>query len=57
LHLLDQVKGASHFMTTQSSNQKIHQELQQQLPGYLVPKMVKEIAGKANKTPFYETCK
>ena len=56
LHLLDQVKGASHFMTTQSSNQKIHQELQQQLPGYLVPKMVKEIAGKANKTPFYKTC-
>jgi L-lysine 2,3-aminomutase len=55
--LLDQVKGASHFMTTQSSNQKIYQELQQQLPGYLVPKMVKEIAGKANKTPFYETCK
>lgn len=50
LNLLDQVKGTEHFEVSQQDAILIHQELRTQLPGYLVPKMVKEIAGQPNKT-------
>ena len=50
LHLLDKVQGAAHFDVSQSQAVLIMQQLTQQLPGYLVPKLVKEEAGKPNKT-------
>ncbi len=50
LHLLDKVKGAHHFDVPLSEAQRIYRELQAMLPGYLVPKMVREIAGEKNKT-------
>ncbi|WP_428353635.1 EF-P beta-lysylation protein EpmB [Methyloprofundus sp.] len=50
LHLLDRAKGTAHFEVTQADAAKIHNKLQQLLPGYLVPKLVKEQAGKAAKT-------
>lgn len=50
LHLLDRANGTAHFEVPQLEAIKIHQELQQILPGYLVPKLVKEQSGVAAKT-------
>lgn len=50
LHLLDKVQGASHFDTPLKRVLEIHQQLQSVLPGYLVPRLVREEAGKTNKT-------
>ena len=50
LHLLDRVKGAAHFEVAEADAIKLLQTLNTMLPGYMVPKMVKEIPGKAGKT-------
>lgn len=51
LHLLDRVNGAAHFEVTEAEAVQLVRDLQQQLPGYLVPKLVREIAGAASKVP------
>ena len=53
LHVLDKVKGAHHFDTAADEIDQIYTELLASLPGYLVPKLVREIAGEKNKTPLY----
>lgn len=50
LHLLDKARGTAHFEVKEAEAIKIHQRLQSTLPGYLVPKLVKEQAGEAAKT-------
>jgi L-lysine 2,3-aminomutase len=50
LHVLDKVKGAAHFDLSFTKTQAIYQELQSRLPGYLVPRLVKEEPGKVSKT-------
>lgn len=45
LHLLDKVEGASHFEVSEEIALSLMQELQAKLPGYLVPKLVRERAG------------
>ncbi len=50
LHLLDRVQGAAHFEVTENSAKQIMREIASELPGYLVPKLVKEVAGQAGKT-------
>jgi EF-P beta-lysylation protein EpmB len=50
LHVLDKVQGAAHFDTPIQNALAIFQELQSILPGYLVPRLVREEAGKKNKT-------
>lgn len=50
LHLLDKVAGAAHFEVHEKQASILMAEITQQLPGYLVPKLVKEIAGKHSKT-------
>jgi EF-P beta-lysylation protein EpmB len=50
LHLLDKASGTSHFEIDESKAKKIYQALQALLPGYLVPKLVREIPGKQSKT-------
>ncbi len=50
LHLLDKASGTAHFNVPESEAIVLHKALQKQLSGYLVPKLVKEEAGKANKT-------
>ncbi|MCX7090996.1 MAG: EF-P beta-lysylation protein EpmB [Legionellales bacterium] len=45
LHLLDPVQGAQHFDLDLDAALTIYQDLQSQLPGYLVPKLVRERAG------------
>ena len=54
LHLLDRARGTAHFEVKQTEAVKIHQQLQQLLPGYLVPKLVKEQAGEAAKTLLFD---
>ena len=50
LHLLDKVQGAQHFYINDDKARQLHSEIRQRLPGYLVPKLVKEEAGKKSKT-------
>ncbi|MES9833005.1 MAG: EF-P beta-lysylation protein EpmB [Candidatus Thiodiazotropha sp. DIVDIV] len=52
LHLLDRVSGAAHFEVEEEILNHLKQQLLHRLPGYLVPKMVREIAGEGSKTPF-----
>ncbi|AJB47590.1 MULTISPECIES: EF-P beta-lysylation protein EpmB [Acinetobacter] len=53
LHVLDKVKGAQHFDLMPSEIDAIYQDVLASLPGYLVPKLVREIAGEKNKTPLF----
>lgn len=50
LHVLDKVQGAAHFDITLEHAQRIHQEMAQVLPGYLVPRLMREDAGELSKT-------
>ena len=50
LHLLDKVQGAAHFEVSETQARKIMQEVASKLPGYLVPRLVKEESGHASKT-------
>ncbi len=50
LHLLDKVKGASHFQVEKSEALTLYNKLRAQLPGYLVPQLVEEIPGADSKT-------
>jgi EF-P beta-lysylation protein EpmB len=52
LHLLDRVDGAGHFEVQERRADELYQAMRAQLPGYLVPRMVREEAGRAFKTPF-----
>ena len=52
LHLLDKVEGASHFDIDEAQAIKITAELLEALPGFLVPKLVREIGGQKSKTPI-----
>lgn len=53
LHVLDKVKGAHHFDLDAAKIDLIYKEVLASLPGYLVPKLVREIAGQQNKTPLF----
>lgn len=45
LHLLDKIQGAAHFDCSVMEAKKLHDAMRSQLPGYLVPKLVREVAG------------
>ena len=51
--MLDPVAGAMHFDINKQAALKLKTSLEQQLPGYLVPKLVQEIAGKQAKTAIF----
>jgi EF-P beta-lysylation protein EpmB len=53
LHILDKVQGAAHFEVPVDRAKALMAELMARLPGYLVPKLVRELAGQPNKTPVY----
>ncbi|NHB56975.1 EF-P beta-lysylation protein EpmB [Acinetobacter shaoyimingii] len=53
LHVLDKVKGAQHFDLNKNKIEDIYKNVLADLPGYLVPKLVREIAGEQNKTPLF----
>lgn len=49
LHLLDRVTGTGHFEVDETKALNLMHEVQTRLPGFLVPKMVRETAGQAYK--------
>lgn len=51
LHLLDRVQGAAHFEVSEIQARSLMRDLTERLPGYLVPKLVRELPGHASKTP------
>ncbi len=55
LHQLDRVHGTAHFEVPDQEAIRIHQEARARLPGYLLPQLVREIAGAASKLPLDET--
>lgn len=52
LHMFDPVKGASHFDVNRNQAKSLMAEMIKRLPGFLVPKLVKEIPGQPGKTPI-----
>ena len=50
LHLLDKVSGAAHFDVSLDRALALHSALHARLPGYLVPRLVREDAGAPGKT-------
>ncbi len=50
LHLLDKVQGVGHFDVDINEVKQIMHKVQSNLPGYLVPKLVREIPGEVSKT-------
>ncbi len=45
LHMLDPVEGAAHFEVSEETARLLHTELTARLPGYLVPRLVREVEG------------
>lgn len=52
LHALDRATGTGHFEVDQEAGKQLIDVIRQALPGYLVPKLVREIAGEGSKTPL-----
>jgi EF-P beta-lysylation protein EpmB len=56
LHVLDRVAGAAHFEVEEQHARELVGELAAQRPGYLVPRLVREVPGTASKrelAPLY----
>jgi EF-P beta-lysylation protein EpmB len=51
LHLLDRVRGSGHFEVPEDQAVRLLEAVRQRLPGYLVPRLVREVAGHRSKTP------
>ncbi|KFA59871.1 EF-P beta-lysylation protein EpmB [Gilliamella sp. Choc4-2] len=49
IHLLDKVQGAAHFMIDDRKARQIMKQLSEQVSGYLVPKLAREIGGEKSK--------
>lgn len=54
LHMLDHASGVGHFAVTKESALAILRIMREHLPGYLVPRLVREEAGASAKTPLCE---
>lgn len=50
LHVLDRVQGAAHFDVDEERALALHTEVTARLPGYLVPRLVREIPGEPAKS-------
>ena len=55
LHQLDPVQGAAHFAVSDQQALRLHQQMREHLPGYLLPELVSEIQGERSKTPLATT--
>ena len=49
LHMLDRVEAAAHFDVLMDRARFLHDELTNRLPGYLVPRLVREVPGSPAK--------
>ncbi|QSP94590.1 EF-P beta-lysylation protein EpmB [Marinobacter salinisoli] len=52
LHAFDPVRGAHHFDVPDEQAQSLIQQLLVRLPGFLVPRLVREVPGEQSKTPL-----
>jgi EF-P beta-lysylation protein EpmB len=52
LHQLDRVKGTAHFEVNDNRALALMDSLRASLPGYLVPRLVREVGGEASKRPL-----
>ncbi|MFC0677831.1 EF-P beta-lysylation protein EpmB [Lysobacter korlensis] len=52
LHQLDRVQGAAHFEVDDGRARALHAGLAARLSGYLVPRLVREVAGDPGKRPL-----
>jgi len=50
LHMLDRVRGAAHFEVPEDRARRLAGALAARLPGYLVPRLVREVPGAPGKT-------
>ncbi len=50
MHMLDKVAGVAHFDVAEAEAVSLMQQVRNRLPGYLVPRLVREIAGEGAKT-------
>ena len=51
LHLLDPVAGGAHFLVSDERAQDLMHGMRQRLPGFLVPRLVRELQGAPYKIP------
>lgn len=52
LHVFDPVQGAAHFDVPDEYAQALVKQLLDHLPGFLMPRLVREVPGRASKTPL-----
>ena len=52
LHVVDPVQGAAHFDVPDAEAKALVKQLLEHLPGFLMPRLVREVPGKASKTPL-----
>ncbi|MCK9539436.1 EF-P beta-lysylation protein EpmB [Dokdonella sp.] len=52
LHQLDRVAGTAHFEVEPARARALQEALRDRLPGYLVPRLVREVAGAGAKQPL-----
>lgn len=52
LHVLDPVQGAAHFDVPDDEARALVTQLREHLPGFLMPRLVREVPGEASKTPL-----
>ena len=50
LHMPDPVTGTAHFMVSEAQAQPIYEAMRERLPGYLLPRLVREEPGEMSKT-------
>ena len=53
LHFLDKANGTGHFQVSKEEALALLTALQNRLSGYLVPKLVKELAGGVSKQALF----
>jgi L-lysine 2,3-aminomutase len=53
LHALDRARGTAHFEVPDAKALALHAELAATLPGYLVPRLVREVEGASAKRPVH----
>ena len=55
LHQLDRVMGTAHFEVEDAEASSLIEALRGRVPGYLVPRLVREIPGELSKTPLTQS--
>ena len=57
LHQLDPVEGAAHFAISDTQALRLGEALRERLPGYLVPRLVREVPGVGSKIPLIDSAR